>query len=91
MAAQVGVKDHVTIGAGATLAARSGVIGDVKPGSVVSGFPARDHGLDMRAEAARLRLPELLKRMRALEKDVKYLMGVDDEVGSGSLRQNAEE
>jgi UDP-3-O-[3-hydroxymyristoyl] glucosamine N-acyltransferase len=37
---QVGVKDHVRIGAGARLAAKSGVIGDVPPGATVAGFPA---------------------------------------------------
>ena len=75
LAAQVGVKDHVRIGNGAIVAARAGVIGDVAEGSVVSGFPARDHCLEKRAQAARLRLPEMLERLRALEREVHELRG----------------
>lgn len=75
LAAQTGVKDHVRIGDGAVLAARAGVIGDVADGAVVSGFPARDHRLEKRVEAARLHLPEILKRLRALEKELENLRG----------------
>jgi UDP-3-O-[3-hydroxymyristoyl] glucosamine N-acyltransferase len=38
---RVGVADHVRIGSGARLAAASGVIGDVAPGAVLGGTPAR--------------------------------------------------
>lgn len=73
LAAQSGVKDHVDIGASAVIAARSGVIGNVQAGNVVSGFPARDHRNEMRVEAARLHLPEMMKRLRVLEKEVEML------------------
>lgn len=75
LAAQTGVKDHVRIGDGAVLAARAGVIGDVAEGSVVSGFPARDHRAEKRVEAARLHLPEILHRLRALETELESLRG----------------
>ena len=75
LAAQTGVKDHVRIGDGSVVAARAGVIGDVQEGSTVSGFPARDHRVEKRAEAARLRLPEFMQRLRALEKELKKLRG----------------
>lgn len=77
LAAQSGVKDHVDIGSSAVIAARSGVIGNVQSGAVVSGFPARDHRHEMRVEAARLHLPEMMKRLRALEKEIKSLRGQD--------------
>ena len=37
---QVGIADHVTVGEGARVAAKSGVIGDVPAGTVVAGYPA---------------------------------------------------
>jgi UDP-3-O-[3-hydroxymyristoyl] glucosamine N-acyltransferase len=37
---QVGIGDHLTIGDGARIAGGSGIIADVRPGSVVAGYPA---------------------------------------------------
>jgi UDP-3-O-[3-hydroxymyristoyl] glucosamine N-acyltransferase len=73
LAAQIGVKDHVRIEDGAIVAARAGVIGDVKKGAVVSGFPARDHTIQKRAQAAFLHLPDLLERVRSLEREIERL------------------
>lgn len=73
LAAQAGVKDHVRIEDGCIVAARAGVIGDLARGSVVSGFPARDHALEKRVEAARLHLPEILQRIKALESEIRQL------------------
>ena len=73
LAAQSGIKDHVKIEDGATVAARGGVIGNIPAGSLVSGFPARDHGKEKRAQAARLQLPDILKRLNTLEKDLQQL------------------
>lgn len=73
LAGQAGVKDHVTIEEGCVIAARAGVVGDLAKGSMVSGFPARDHRLEKRAQAARLHLPEILQRLRALETEVERL------------------
>lgn len=67
MAARSGVKDHTRIRRGATVAANAGAIKDVPAGSVVSGFPARDHRENFRVQAALQRLPELLLRVRKLE------------------------
>ncbi|MCE5324550.1 UDP-3-O-(3-hydroxymyristoyl)glucosamine N-acyltransferase [bacterium] len=75
LAAQVGVKDHVHIADGAKVAARAGVIGNVEQGAVVSGFPARDHRAEMRVQAARLHLPEIMTRLRDLENEVARLSG----------------
>ena len=38
---QVGIRDHVTVGRGAQLAAQTGVIADIPAGSVEVGFPAK--------------------------------------------------
>jgi len=73
LAAQTGVKDNVRIEDGSVVAARAGVIGDVKKGSIVSGFPARDHSAEKRAQAAWLRLPDVIERVRALEREVERL------------------
>ncbi|MGQ9454498.1 MAG: UDP-3-O-(3-hydroxymyristoyl)glucosamine N-acyltransferase [Armatimonadota bacterium] len=73
LAAQSGIKDNVRIGDGCVVAARAGVIGDLESGSVVSGFPARDHRAEKRAQAIWLRLPEVLKRIKALEDEIKSL------------------
>jgi UDP-3-O-[3-hydroxymyristoyl] glucosamine N-acyltransferase len=40
MGGQVGVSDHLTIGAGARLAAKAGVTRDVAAGETVGGYPA---------------------------------------------------
>ncbi len=73
LAAQAGVKDNVRIGDECVVAARAGVIGDLQKGSVVSGFPARDHFAEKRAQAAWLRLPEMLRRLKTLENEVQRL------------------
>ncbi len=73
MAAQSGIANHATIGDGCTVAGRAGVASDIPAGSVVSGFPARDHKLDMRIQATVARLPEFAKEVRSLSKAVKKL------------------
>jgi len=73
LAGQVGVADHVTIGAGAILTAKSGVPSDVPPGEVWSGIPSRPTGEQKRIWAGESQLPELIKRVRALEKRVREL------------------
>jgi len=79
LAGQVGVADHVTIGAGAILTAQTGVPSDVPAGEVWSGWPARPASESRRIWAAEALLPELLKRVRALEKRVRQLGGGPDE------------
>jgi UDP-3-O-[3-hydroxymyristoyl] glucosamine N-acyltransferase len=64
---QAGIVGHARIGDGAQIGAQAGVIGDVPPGVTVSGYPARPHQEAMRAEAALRRLPDLARRVRALE------------------------
>jgi UDP-3-O-[3-hydroxymyristoyl] glucosamine N-acyltransferase len=68
MGGQVGTAGHMTIGDGAQVAAQSGVPNDVAPGAIMGGYPAVEIGLWRRIAAASLRLPELFKRVRRLER-----------------------
>ncbi|HMB71178.1 MAG TPA: UDP-3-O-(3-hydroxymyristoyl)glucosamine N-acyltransferase [bacterium] len=68
---QAGLVGHIHIGAGATIGAQAGVIGDIPAGETVSGYPARPHRQTLRAEATLRRLPELVKRLRALDPERK--------------------
>jgi len=70
LAGQAGVGGHLEIGAGARVAGQAGVTGNVAAGEIVSGYPARPHREAMRAQAALFKLPELLKRLRAIERAV---------------------
>lgn len=65
---QAGITDHVRIGAGAILAARTGVTNDIPAGALMSGFPARPHNEAKRALVLSADLPSLYKRVRTLEK-----------------------
>jgi UDP-3-O-[3-hydroxymyristoyl] glucosamine N-acyltransferase len=67
---QAGIKGHIRIGDGATVAGQAGVFGDVEAGSTVSGYPARPHRESLRAQAVALKLPELMRRLRAIERAV---------------------
>jgi len=68
-----GVNGHITIGEGATVAAYGGATKSVAPGLIVSGFPAIEHNEERRAIVARLRVPELIRRMKQLERQVAAL------------------
>ena len=73
MGGQVGLVGHLTIGDGARFGAKAGVHNDVPAGEVYSGYPATLHRDWLRESAAVRALPELVKRVRELEKTVKKL------------------
>ena len=66
--AQAGVADHVRIGERAYVGPQSGVTGDVEPGARVLGTPHEDLALTRRIWVAWRRLPDLLARLRAIER-----------------------
>ncbi len=68
LAGQVGVSGHLTIHEGTTVYAQSGVGGDVKPNSRISGSPAFDAGEWLRAATAFQKLPEIVRTVRELKK-----------------------
>ena len=47
------------------------IINDIPAGAVMSGFPARPHGLAKRAQMLAAELPDLFKRLRRLERALK--------------------
>jgi UDP-3-O-[3-hydroxymyristoyl] glucosamine N-acyltransferase len=63
---QVGLGGHLTIGAKATVAAQAGVFGDVPSGEVWSGYPARPHKEQLRAQAAMARLAKIIRPIERL-------------------------
>ena len=69
IAGQVGTRGHMHIGSGSTVAGQSGVWGDIPDGATVSGNPARDHRETMRTEVMLRKLPKLIARVDALERD----------------------
>jgi len=66
LAGQVGVAGHITIGAGARIAGQAGVFGDVPAGESWSGYPARPHKEALRAQAALLKLPGMIRQLARL-------------------------
>jgi len=68
LAGQAGVAGHCTLGDGVILTAQSGVSHDVPAGKMLSGSPAFENRIWLRATAIFQRLPEILKRLNQLEK-----------------------
>lgn len=68
LAGQVGIAGHCEIGDGVIMTAQSGVSHDVPAGKILSGSPAFDNRIWLRAVTLFQRLPELAKRLDRLEK-----------------------
>jgi UDP-3-O-[3-hydroxymyristoyl] glucosamine N-acyltransferase len=73
VASQSGIADHLKLGNRAVVGAKSGVMRDVPEGSSVFGIPAGPGTQTKRQIIAVQQLPELLRRMRELEKQVDEL------------------
>jgi UDP-3-O-[3-hydroxymyristoyl] glucosamine N-acyltransferase len=84
LAGQVGVADHVTIGDGTLVGAQGGVPSDLEAGGKYLGTPVRPLLEAKRIMAAETRLPELLRRVRALERALEALTGRPVERASGA-------
>ena len=67
-AGQTGCAGHITIGDNSVFAARSAPISDVPAGSFLAGFPAKPHKEWLRGEAGINKIPDLIKKIRDLEK-----------------------
>lgn len=68
MGGAVGTAGHQVIGAGSMIAAKTGVHGDLSSGSVVAGTPHLDIKTWRRVVGARAKLPELIRRVRRIER-----------------------
>lgn len=73
---QAGIINNLDIGDGVRIAVKSGVLRDVKPGETVSGTPARPHRDELKRQALVARLPKLIARVKALEKEIETLRDV---------------
>ena len=73
LAGQVGVADHVRIGARAHVGAQGGAIRDVPPDAQVWGTPAFELRERMRHVASVRRLPELVELVRQLKRRIEEL------------------
>ncbi|MFH0937666.1 MAG: UDP-3-O-(3-hydroxymyristoyl)glucosamine N-acyltransferase [Planctomycetota bacterium] len=68
-----GIANHIFMGKGSKAGGKAGVIQDVSPGKEVWGTFADERHAAFKQIAATRRLPELLNRVRALEKELKNL------------------
>ena len=73
MAGQSATTGHLKIGDGAVIGARGAASADVAPGQVVSGAPAMPHREWLKATRIFQKLPEMRRKLMALEKTVKEL------------------
>lgn len=75
LAGQTGVNGHIAITDNVILGGKSGVVGAIKEPGVYMGYPTRTHAQWGRVEVAASHLPELMKKVRQLEKKLKELEG----------------
>ena len=80
---QVGVGGHLTIGRGAIAVGQSGVTNSLDPGARVAGYPAIDNREWRKASVIFRRLPELKRRIEALEQQLVELSGTAVNAGPG--------
>ncbi len=73
VASQSGIAGHLTIGNQVTIGAKSGVMRDIPDGETVLGTPAGPDKQTKRQLIGLQQLPKLIRRMRALEKQVQQL------------------
>ncbi len=67
---QAGLGGHITIGKGAKAGGQAGITADVAAGSFVNGTPAMPFLLERKIAVLQQRLPELFKRVTALEEQI---------------------
>lgn len=72
-AGQSAAAGHISIGDQCTVAARGAVTKELPSKSFVSGFPAKPHRQEKRIVVSLARLPDALKKIRELEKELQEL------------------
>ncbi len=75
LAGQSGVIGHVSIGDNVVVGGKSGVTKSIPPNSCVSGFPAKSHTVAKRINACVQNLPDLYKKIKAMEEEIEKLKG----------------
>ena len=67
---QVGIGGHIKIGSNVMIGAKSGVTGNVDDNQILAGHPLMNLKDDLKVKAVQKKLPELLKRVKELEKRI---------------------
>ena len=73
MAGRVGVRDHISIGDGAVIGAMAGVMASVPAKARIVGIPATPEMEQMRKQAALTKLPDTLREVRSINKEIAKL------------------
>lgn len=73
MAGRVGVRDHIEIGDGAVIGAMAGVMASVPAKAKIVGIPATPEMEQMRKQAALTKLPDTLREVRSINKEIAKL------------------
>ncbi len=73
LAGQVGVGGHITVGDDATIGAQSGIVGNVAPKATLLGYPAIPVENARRSMSVVQKLPDWVRRIKALEHEVREL------------------
>jgi UDP-3-O-[3-hydroxymyristoyl] glucosamine N-acyltransferase len=70
---QAGFAGHLEVGDKAVITAQSGTSHDIPPGAVMSGSPAFENAAWLRSAAAFSKLPNLVRKVRDLEKEIRQI------------------
>ncbi len=73
LAGQAGLAGHLTIGSNVTIGPQSGVAKDIPDNTTCGGSPCVDGGTFLRTIAVMPKLPDMYKRLRQLEDEIKAL------------------
>lgn len=70
---QVGFVGHIKVGDRCMIGAQAGIAGNLKDGSIVTGTPSREIAKQRKIDASLGRLPDLIYKVKDIEKAVKKL------------------
>jgi len=73
LAGQVGVSQHIEIGDNAIIGPQAGVAKSIPAGEIISGSPGIPHRLNLKVVGTLPKLPEMKKKIAALEKKIERL------------------
>ena len=72
---QVGVAGHITVGNKVNVGAQTGVNSHVEGNQTIMGYPAMSYRDFMKTSVLQRKLPDMMKRIDALEKEIKAFKG----------------
>ncbi len=75
LAGQAGLRDNITLGDGVQVAAQAGVGTDLPAGAIAGGSPSMDGPTYLKMSMSLPKLPELMRRVRRMEKALERLTG----------------